>query len=187
MSNKDFPVAPGTPVTFTAKATGGGTLQYAFWLYNRGTDTWTLARPYSTSNQFTWSAILGTYNVQAWVRNAGSSADYQDWQNTPTFRVMKDPPKYLGMTSSAALPAKANTAITFRIQASGSLPLEYQFWLYNAATDTWKSLCGSYMSSNACTWIAKAGTYQLQGWVRNQVSTSTFDDWGQMGSFQITN
>ncbi len=143
--------------------------------------------PYSTSRQFDWSAALGTYNVQAWVRNVGSSADYQDWQNTATFRVLNAPPKYLGMTSSVPLPAKANTAITFRIQASGSLPLQYQFWLYNAGTNTWKSLCGWYMSSNACTWIAKAGTYRLQGWVRNQGSSSSYDDWGQTGAFQIKN
>jgi len=186
-SNKSFPVSPGTPVTFAATSTGSGTREYAFWLYNQNSRTWTLARPYSTNNQFTWSAVLGTYNVQVWVRNVGSSADYQDWQNTPAFTVMNAPPKYLGMTWSVPLPAKANSAITFRIQASGSSPLEYQFWLYNAGTDTWKSLCGSYMSSNTCTWIAKAGTYRLQGWVRNQSSSSSYDDWGQTGTFQITN
>ncbi len=186
-SNRDFPVAPGTSVTWTANATGSAALQYAFWIYNHGSHAWTLARPYSASNQFAWSAALGTYNVQVWVRNVGSASSYQDWLSTATFTVMNNPPKYLGMTSSVPLPAKANTAITFRIQASGAIPLQYQFWLYNAGTNTWKSLCGSYMSSNACTWIAKAGTYRLQGWVRNQGSTSSSDDSGVTGTFQIKN
>ena len=186
-SNRNFPVAPGTSVTWTANATGSAALEYAFWIYNHGARAWTFARPYSASNQFTWSAALGTYNVQVWVRSVGSASSYQDWQNTAIFKVMNAPPSFLGITSSVPLPAKVNTAITFRIQASGSLPLQYQFWLYNVGTNTWKSLCGSYMSSNACTWIAKAGTYRLQGLVRNQGSTSSYDDWGQTGIFQITN
>jgi hypothetical protein len=186
-SNRNFPVAPGTSVTWTANATGSAALEYAFWIYNQSSRAWTLARSYSPNNQFTWPAALGAYNLQVWVRNVGSAASSQDALSTATFTVINNPPQYLGMTSSVPLPAKANTAITFRIQASGSLPLQYQFWLYNAGTNTWKSLCGSYMSTNACTWIAKAGTYRLQGWVRNQGSTSSSDDSGESGMFQIEN
>jgi hypothetical protein len=78
-ANRTAPQAAGTPITFTATATGGtAPYQYKFWLFN-GT-TWVLARDWATSNTLVWTAPAANANYQigVWVRNAGSSSDAYD-------------------------------------------------------------------------------------------------------------
>jgi subtilisin family serine protease len=80
-ANVSFPAAAGTPVTWTASATGGtAPLQYQFWRYNVATATWAVVQGYSASNTFTWTpapAEAGNYGMAVWVRSAGSTADYE--------------------------------------------------------------------------------------------------------------
>jgi hypothetical protein len=53
-ANVAFPVSWGTPITWTAAASGGSApLQYQFWRLRQGVG-WTLARDYSTNNTLTW-------------------------------------------------------------------------------------------------------------------------------------
>jgi hypothetical protein len=78
-ANRTAPQAAGTPVIFTATATGGtAPHQYKFWLFN-GT-TWSIARDWATSNTLTWTpgSANANYMIGVWVRNAGSSADGYD-------------------------------------------------------------------------------------------------------------
>ena len=77
------PQPPGTVVTWKAAATGGsGNYQYQFWL-NNGT-SWSIAKPYGATNDNTWTwdtgnplLPAGTYSVQVWARNVGSSATWE--------------------------------------------------------------------------------------------------------------
>ena len=71
---------------WTGEASGGsGTPEYQFWLYN-GT-TWS-STPYSTTNTWTWETLglpTGTYSVQVWARNVGSSAAYEAFTPVATY------------------------------------------------------------------------------------------------------
>ena len=70
----------GTSVLWTAAASGGsGPYQYKFWLKSPG-GAWTVARDYAAGNTWTWDTTglaTSTYQVQVWVRNAGSTASYE--------------------------------------------------------------------------------------------------------------
>ncbi len=77
----------GGTVVFTATGSGGtGSYEYYFWLYN-GDGTWTIKKPYSTpGNTWTWNTTglaPGTYQVNAAVRTAGTTTDYDVFQVIP--------------------------------------------------------------------------------------------------------
>jgi hypothetical protein len=73
-ANVAFPVSWGTPITWTAAASGGSApLQYQFWRLRQGVG-WTLAQDYSPSNILTWTpgpSDGGTYSLQVFARSSG--------------------------------------------------------------------------------------------------------------------
>jgi hypothetical protein len=78
-ANPASPKPVGTPVTFTAVATGGtAPYQYKWWLFDGS--SWTVVQNWTTSNTFAWTPTApGTgYRVGVWIRNAGSTADAYD-------------------------------------------------------------------------------------------------------------
>jgi hypothetical protein len=88
-SNVTFPVAVGTPITWTAAATGGAApISYEFWINVPGAG-WTLARGYgTTSSMAPWTpTVAGTYMIQVWARNSGSVALYDAFSSVASFTV----------------------------------------------------------------------------------------------------
>jgi hypothetical protein len=83
-----FPVPAGTPTTWTVSASGGiGPLQYQFWIWREGLG-WTMAQDYSASNTLRWTPPAdGTYDVQAFIRNAGSTRVYDAYADSGRFSV----------------------------------------------------------------------------------------------------
>ena len=84
-----FPASVGTPITWSAAASGGHTtgLEYRFMLLNTATG-WSVLREYSTSRSVVWTpSQAGTYALQVWVRSVGASEAYEDWQGTAYFVV----------------------------------------------------------------------------------------------------
>jgi len=71
------PVVMGIPVTWTVAAWGGiGSTVYKYFVYNGS--TWSIGQDWSASPTWTWTPTSdGTYTFQVWVRNAGSSAEYE--------------------------------------------------------------------------------------------------------------
>ena len=68
------PLVTGAPALVTATAAGGtGPYAYKFWVYD-GVN-WSVGQSWGASNAFTWTPpAAGSYNIQVWVRRAGSSA-----------------------------------------------------------------------------------------------------------------
>jgi Y_Y_Y domain len=63
-------------------------LQYEFWVYNGNTSSWSVGQAYGTSNSFAWTPTqAGTYTVNVWVRNAGSSNAYDIWKSSGNFNI----------------------------------------------------------------------------------------------------
>jgi hypothetical protein len=88
-SSVGFPANVGTPMTWSAAASGGHTtgLEYRFMLLNTATG-WSVLREYSTSRSVVWTpSQAGTYALQVWVRSVGASEAYEDWQGTAYFVV----------------------------------------------------------------------------------------------------
>jgi N-acetylmuramoyl-L-alanine amidase len=183
-----FPVPPGTAVQWSASvADPSANLQYAFFLYNRATGTWTNVQAYSASNTFTWTpSATGSYLIQVWGRRVGSTASYDVYRSTEYLEVSRTPARITGVTADVALPSAVGTDITWTAAGVGGTasPLQYRFHLYTAGQG-W-TLLRDYGSSNTLTWTPTApGTYTVQVWVRSAGSTQQYEGWFSTPSFVI--
>jgi hypothetical protein len=178
-------VSAGTQVTWTAAAAGGtGPYTYQFWLFDG--EQWTLAQDWSATN--TWSfrpAAAGTYNVQVWVRNAGSGSQYDAWAASDPLTVALPTSLVVTRLEHSASPVPAGTPVTWTANALGGVgPYTYMFWLFDGSA--W-SVGQDWSSSSTWTWTPSAvGTYAVQVWVRNAASAATYDAWLGSDSFVVT-
>jgi hypothetical protein len=177
-----WPIAPGTNVTWTALAKGGTTpLHYKFYGWS-ASGGWSLLRDYGPSPTATWTLGTGQHQLQVWVREEGSTADYQSWIGTGTFNVAATTPSVVSLTSNQTFPLPANTTITWTAVATGgSAPLQYQFWRYSYGSGTWQ-VVQAWSASSVYSWTpapGDAGDYLLQVWVRSGGA----GDWQAFGSF----
>lgn len=80
----------GTPITFTAAATGGvGPLQFKWWVFDG--QVWRVERDWDTSNTFVFSpTIHGAYVIGLWARSSGNISDSpeNDAVLTQAFTIM---------------------------------------------------------------------------------------------------
>lgn len=192
-ANVGFPAATGTPITFTAQATGGiGPLEYKFWRYKVGSG-WTMARDWATSNSHTWTpggGDTGSYTLQAWVRNGGSTGSADDFRALEFSISNGAPVQVQSFTANRSFPSGTGTSITWTAIASGGSagPLQFKFWRFNEGAGTW-TMVQDYSASNTLTWMPgynDPGTYQLQVWVRSAGSSASYEAYGATGSFTIT-
>lgn len=89
-ANVNLSYPHGTPVTWTASATGptGVTLQYAWWIFSGG--AWHQVQDYTNSPTLTWTPAasdVGGCGVFFWVREIGSTAIYDAWSGDVVFTV----------------------------------------------------------------------------------------------------
>ncbi len=191
-SNVAFPVSFGTPITWTATATGGtALLQYQFWRLRQGVG-WTMVQDYSPNNTFTWTPGVsegGTYSLQVWVKSAGSTATFEAWRGSDNFAVTGPAAVTVtSFTTSVPLPAPVFSPITWTATATGGVgPLLYQFWRLRQGVG-W-TMVQDYSTLNTFSWTpveADAGSYVLQVWVKSSLSSAAFDAWSSTGNFQIS-
>jgi hypothetical protein len=188
-SSAASPVAPGSPITWTANASGGlAPLEFKFWRY-RTASGWTMARDWGASNTLTWTpgtADEGDHTLQVWVRNAGATGGADAWRALE-FTVGRSAPQIHAVTANRAFPASAGTPITWTVSASGgtSGPLRYRFWRYNGATWT---LARDYSADPTYTWTpgrADAGDHLIQVWVRSAGSSASHEVFASTGYFKV--
>ena len=108
-ANRSFPSAVGVPITWTVDARGGtGALEYSFYRYNVASGIWAKVAGYSTNNTFTWTPpVPGKFLLQAWVRNVGSSANYQAYKSTGNFVITSGTPNLIVGHQQQELPCRA--------------------------------------------------------------------------------
>lgn len=75
------PAPSGTPITFTATASGclNASPLFEFWVLAPGASAWQPAQPYSTSSTFGWTTAgkpAGTYHFSVWVKDSSSPGAY---------------------------------------------------------------------------------------------------------------
>ena len=185
IANQSFPLPAGTPVNWTAAASGGtGPYTYKFFIYN-GT-TWTVGQDWGASNSFVWTPpSQGTYYFQAWGRNAGSSAAYDAYRQVGPYSVTAPAP--LTVTSLVAdrvFPVPTGTPVKWTgLARGGAGPYSYKFFVYNGATWT---VGQDWSPSSVWIWMPPAaGTYLFQMWVRNAGSTNPYDSYIAAGPITI--
>ena len=179
-SSSPSPMAAGSPITWTAEATGGrGPLSYQFWRLDA--DGWHIVQGYSTSGTYTWTptaADVGSHTIQVWARSVDVPASYEGYTGA-TFEISApNPVAVSSLTTTSALPALVGQPITWRATASGGVPpLQYQFWRLDAGA--WR-LVQDYGPSSTYTWTpgaADIGPHALQVWVRSFGSVKPYDAW----------
>jgi len=180
------PVVPGTTVTWTATASGGtAPLSYKFYVYNGS--SWALGQDWSASAVFPWTpTVPGTYSLQVWVRNAGSTASSDASYTSQAFTVSGVAPLVVtALTPSPAAPVSSGTAVTWTATTTGGVgPLTYKFYVFNGTSWT---LARDWSTSPSTTWTpTAAGTYSVQVWVRNAGSTTAYDAVGTKNGFTVT-
>lgn len=188
VSSAGSPFVVGTPVNWTAVATGCGAPEYRFWLYSQTTGIWTDLRTWSPSGSSSWTPTQpGRYIVQVWARGSGSTVAFEAWSSSGWFQVDASTPcSAASLSSSVGFPIRAGTAVMWSAQASGCTAPEFKFWLYSASTGTWTTL-RSWSSTNSITWTpAVADTHVVQVWVRKSGSTADFEAWASSGAFAVT-
>lgn len=89
--SQSLPLSAGTPMTWTATASGGtAPLLYQYWLYDGNAYTWTMVRDYSADPTWTWTpgaTVFGQYAMQVWVKATGSAAAYEAYAGSGYFMV----------------------------------------------------------------------------------------------------
>jgi hypothetical protein len=148
-----------------------------------------MVQDYGSANTFTWTpgaGDTGTYAMQVWVRQTGSSASYEAWRGTDSFAI--NPPPAARLTSFTQTPPFATTTgvpITWAATATGGTgPVQYKFWLQSSGA--W-SVLQDYSSLSSVTWTPlTTGVYAVQVWVRSSGSAASYEDWRGTGSFTIS-
>lgn len=181
-----LPRPVGTPITFTATATGGtAPLQYRFWRYSAATG-WTMVQDYSAGNTFAWTPSAGgQYDVAVWVRSSGSANAYDAILDTGFFTVTAAA-TISSLTAVPAPPRSVGTPMVWTATASGSPgPLQYRFWRYSASTG-WV-IVQDYSNVSTLAWTPSlAGQYDIAVWVRTAGSLNAYDAILDTGFFTIT-
>ncbi|HEX7086831.1 MAG TPA: Calx-beta domain-containing protein [Vicinamibacterales bacterium] len=184
-----FPIAPGTPVTWTFQCASGTPPPYFQFLFRpTSTSTWTIGQAYSTSNTWTWTPTTpDTYAIQVWGKESYFPGQYQTLKNGPTVTVAPGPVSSVGLTASQPVPLTAGQTITWTASATGgNAPLEYRYWLYDSNAGTW-TVVRDYSPERSWTWTpATYGQYALQVWVRPQGSTADYESYAAFGFFTVT-
>jgi hypothetical protein len=183
--NVALPATLGTPITWTATATGGTQpLQYQFWRFIEG-QGWSIAQPFSANNTYTWFPPAGTHALQVWVKNSGSTAaQYDAWLGTGYFTILAPTATLSALRADVAFPAPFNVPITFTATATATAgAVEYKFVRYSASSG-WV-VGREYSSTNVYSWYPPLGTNALQVWVRAAGSTAAYQDYLSTGLFDV--
>lgn len=177
-SDKASPQVTGTTVTFSASASGG-TSPYSYkWRVSNGS-SWSVLRDWSTTASVSWApSTPGTYQIEAWARNAGSTADAADSTAavaTRTFTVTAPPVALSPISANRTSPQLLGTSITFSTAGtSGTAPYSYKWRVSNGSTWT---VLQNWSTSASATWTpSSAGSYQIEVWARSATSTADAPD-----------
>ncbi len=191
--DKPSPQSWSTVVTLTAAATGGsGAYEYMYCHWNPKTGIWSVAQPYSSNPVWVWNtaaADTGTYEIQVWARNSGSTADYETYTSifytiyAPGFQPVSN----VILTPDKPPPQSRSTVVTLTATATGgSGAYEYMYCYWNPKTGMW-SVAQPYSSNPVWAWntaAADTGTYEIQVWARNSGSTADYEAY-QSATFTI--
>ena len=170
------PQLAGTAVTIAASTSGCPNPRYQFWIRAPG-GGWTIAQAFSSDSTFTWNTgpPAGTYYWSVWVRDAGSSAAYDNYWPGTAYMLNSTNCTSANASASPASPQSAGTTVTITASASGCPNPRYEFWIQPPG-GSW-AIAKAYSSTASFTWNSTppAGTYRYSVWVRDASSPAAYD------------
>jgi probable HAF family extracellular repeat protein len=177
------PTSVGTPVTFTAAASGGsGSYQYKYLLKAPG-GTLATVRNYATTATWNWTTTglaVGTYQVVVYARNAGSTKNYETYSSV-NYKLVS-PASAVTLAPSVVSPATVGTPVTFTAAASGGSG-SYQYKYLLKAPGGTLATVRDYATSATWSWTTTgltAGTYQVVVHARNAGSTKNYETYSSV-------
>jgi hypothetical protein len=173
------PQQTGTPITFTANATGGtAPYQYKWWLFD---GSWNVVSNWSASSTFSWtpSTASSAYRIAVWVRNAGNNNDtYENANSNGSIGYVVTagaaPLSVNSLTANAASPQAPGTSITFSASASGGTA-PYQFkWRVSSDGGGSFTTAQDWSSHASFTWTPASAIAEarISVWARNSGVTA---------------
>ncbi len=178
------PQPSGTPILWTATATGGIAPQFRFWVQPVG-GPFALAQDYSSSNTFLWTpSAAGGYVVCVWARSSGSSAAKEADDCKPFQETAATPVTTVSLVPDKPSPQPLGTPILWTATATGGTAPQFRFWVQPVG-GAFSILC-DYSPSNTCPWTpAVAGDYVVIVWARSTGSPSAFEA-DKVVAFRVT-
>lgn len=181
ISSLSSPQAAGTPVTFTATATGGsGSYQFKWWLWDGS--NWTMIRDWN-SGTYTWTPTLATsdYRIGIWARDATSRVDSGQLNLSIPYAITTSSSSAasasssewlsLGLTGHVASPQLVGTSVTFTATATGGAgSYQFKWWMWDGFSWTMVRDWGS--ATYTWTPIQPSPYYRIGVWARNASTTA---------------
>jgi len=186
--DKASPQPIGTIVTFTAASATCPNPEYLFYLQPQG-GSWTVVRGYSSLATFAWNTAglaAGTYKVDVWVRQTGSTASYDSFAliyyslGVPGWACTA-----AGLSPDKASPEQAGTIVTLTATSATCLNPEYLFYV-QAPGSGW-TVARSY-DGPTFVWNTAglaAGSYNVDVWVRQSGSAASYESF-QLVTYTLT-
>jgi len=175
------PQSPGTQVTLGGTSSGCSNPEYQFWIQAPG-GTWTILQAYSPKSSVVWNtggAATAAYLFDIWVRQQGSTADWEAHiAPNPTYTLQFGPPctsVSVTFTPGSPLLSGGGTPVQLSAVPVGCPDATYEFWV-QAPGGAW-TLLQAYSTSSTATWDTTGlapGTYLFDVWVKEAGNTP---DW----------
>ncbi|HKW70150.1 MAG TPA: hypothetical protein VJP81_06155, partial [Candidatus Dormibacteraeota bacterium] len=142
---------------------------------------WTILQGFTASSSYVWNTnglTTGTYLFDIWVRQSGSTAQYEAHISpNPTYTLFTGPAcTGANLAFSATSPQPPGTQITLNASATGCPNPTYEFWI-QAPGGSWNIVQG-YGTSSQYVWNtngAATGTYLFDVWVRQTASGAQYE------------
>ena len=183
-ANKTFPQPINSLDHLHGHLVGRRESAVPFVTYNASTG-WAITQDYSALNTFSYYPGSGTNAVQVWVRNAGSSADYQAYRSAGTSRYPGSPGAGHQLHRQQDVAAAGQHVADLQRDGNGrSNTLQDRFVTYNGSVG-WR-ITQDYSSLNTFTYFPGVGTNAVQVWVRSAGSLADYDAYRTSGLFTIT-
>lgn len=182
--NAPSPASPqsvGSKIGLSGTASGCASPLYQFWVQAPGAQ-WAILQAYSTTSSATWDTtglVSGTYNLDIWVKNSGSTAAWETHLSpNPTYTLQSAAPcsSVTWNTPNPTAPQAPGTQITLGGVAGGCLNPQYQFWI-QAPGGTW-GIVQPYSSTSTFAWNtsgAATGTYLFDIYVKQLGSSASYE------------
>lgn len=162
-ASPELPQQVNTPITLTALAVGGKTVEYHF-LASDG-KAWNTIQAFGVNSTCIWTpTVAGEYTVKVLAREQGTTAEFDfEWDYTISSALTT-----VSLTADLASPCTANSIVSLTAVPTGGANLEYEFQLDDGKG--WKVI-QDYDQNDVCSWEpAKTGNYTLKVSAREQGS-----------------